>query len=44
MAEFDLVVTGGTVVTAADTVRCDAGIYGDSIPISRFAGATGVKK
>jgi dihydropyrimidinase len=26
MAGFDLVISGGTVVTAADTVRCDIGI------------------
>ena len=26
MTDFDLVISGGTVVTAADTVRCDVGI------------------
>lgn len=26
MPEFDLVIRGGTVVTAADTVRCDVGV------------------
>ena len=26
MAKFDLVIRGGTVVTAADTVVCDVGI------------------
>ena len=26
MAEFDLVIRGGTVVTAADTFRADVGI------------------
>ncbi|MCW5752559.1 MAG: amidohydrolase family protein, partial [Alphaproteobacteria bacterium] len=31
MAAFDLVVRGGTVVTAADTVRCDVGIVGGRI-------------
>ena len=31
MAEFDLVIKGGTVVTAADTVACDIGISGETI-------------
>ncbi len=31
MAEFDLVVRGGTVVTGADTVRADIGIRGGKI-------------
>ncbi len=26
MAEFDLVIRGGTVVTAADSSRCDVGV------------------
>ena len=26
MAEFDLVIRGGTVVTAADTFRADVGV------------------
>ena len=26
MPQFDMVIRGGTVVTAADTVRCDVGI------------------
>ncbi|MBU2532654.1 MAG: dihydropyrimidinase, partial [Alphaproteobacteria bacterium] len=26
MSEFDLVIAGGTVVTAADTIVCDVGI------------------
>ena len=26
MADYDLVIKGGTVVTAADTVACDIGI------------------
>jgi dihydropyrimidinase len=30
-AEFDLVIRGGTVATAADTVRCDVGIRGGRI-------------
>jgi dihydropyrimidinase len=31
MADFDLVVRGGTVVTASDTMRCDIGIAGGRI-------------
>ncbi len=31
MAEFDLAIRGGTVVTAADTIRCDIGIRGGKI-------------
>ena len=26
MSEFDLVIQNGTVVTAADTIKCDIGI------------------
>lgn len=31
MDEFDLVIKGGTVVTAADTIRCDVAIKGETI-------------
>ena len=31
MADYDLVIRGGTVVTAADVVRCDVGISGGRI-------------
>ena len=31
MSEFDVVIRGGTVVTAADTVRADVGIRGGKI-------------
>ncbi len=31
MSEYDLVISGGTVVTAADTVRCDVGVRGGKI-------------
>ena len=31
MSEFDLVVRGGTVVTAADTFRADLGIRGGRV-------------
>ena len=31
MASYDLVIRGGTVVTAADTVRCDVGIRGGRV-------------
>ena len=31
MQEYDLVIRGGTVVTAADTVRADVGIVGEKI-------------
>ncbi|MDJ0944017.1 MAG: dihydropyrimidinase [Kiloniellales bacterium] len=31
MADFDLVVRGGTVVTAGDTMRCDVGVAGERI-------------
>ena len=31
MSEYDLVIRGGTVVTAADTVRADVGIRGGRI-------------
>ena len=31
MSEFDLVVAGGTVATAADVVRCDVGVRGGRI-------------
>jgi dihydropyrimidinase len=31
MASYDLVVRGGTVVTPAETLRCDVGIQGDRI-------------
>ncbi len=31
MANFDLVVRGGTVVTASDTMRCDVGVAGERI-------------
>ena len=36
MADYDLVIRGGTVVTAADRVPCDVGIRGD---LSELAGA-----
>ena len=31
MPDFDLIIRGGTVVTAADTFRADVGIRGDKI-------------
>jgi dihydropyrimidinase len=31
MADFDLVVRGGTVATASDTMRCDIGVVGERI-------------
>ncbi len=31
MPDLDLVIRGGTVVTATDTVRCDVGIRGERI-------------
>lgn len=31
MAEFDLVIANGTVVTASDTITCDVGINGEQI-------------
>ena len=31
MSDFDLVIRGGTVVTAADTVRADVGVRGGVI-------------
>ena len=31
MARLDLVIRGGTVATAADTVRCDVGVRDDRI-------------
>jgi dihydropyrimidinase len=31
MADYDLVIRGGTVVTAADVVRCDVGIAGGRV-------------
>jgi dihydropyrimidinase len=31
MAEFDLAIRGGTVVTASDTIRCDVGVRGGKI-------------
>jgi dihydropyrimidinase len=31
MAEFELAIRGGTVVTAADTIRCDIGIRGGKV-------------
>jgi dihydropyrimidinase len=31
MSEFDLVIRGGTVATAADTMRCDVGIRGGGV-------------
>ncbi len=31
MAELDLIIRGGTVVTAADTTRCDVGIRGGKV-------------
>lgn len=31
MSEFDLVISGGTVVTASDTVVCDVGITGGTV-------------
>ena len=33
MANFDLIIKGGTVVTAADTVRCDIGVKGGRIVV-----------
>src|SRR3989304_203612 len=29
--EFDLVIAGGTLVTAAETIRADVGVIGDTI-------------
>ena len=31
MADFDLVIRGGTVATASDTMSCDVGIKGERI-------------
>ena len=31
MSDYDLVIRGGTVVTAADTVRADVGVRGGKI-------------
>ena len=31
MAEYDLVIRNGTIVTASDTVRCDVGVKGGII-------------
>jgi dihydropyrimidinase len=44
MSEFDLIISGGTVVTASDTTRCDVGIRGGKIVAlgETLAGATEV--
>jgi len=42
MAQFDLVIRNGTVVTASDTIRCDVGIKDGRVAVlgSRLDGAT----
>ena len=42
MADYDLVIRGGTVATAADVVRCDVGIAnGSNMEEAVRRGATG---
>jgi dihydropyrimidinase len=44
MADFDLVIRGGTVVTAGDTTRCDVGIVGERIVALGEALAAGIRE
>src|SRR5260221_3314757 len=44
MAEYDLVIRNGTIVTASDTVRCDIGVKSGSIATLGNAVAAGARE
>jgi dihydropyrimidinase len=44
MAEYDLVIRNGTIVTASDTVRCDIGVKSGSIATLGNAVAAGTRE
>src|SRR5260370_3251722 len=44
MAEYDLVIRNGTIVTASDTVRCDIGVKSGSIATLGNAVGAGVRE
>src|SRR5437899_1241871 len=44
MAEYDLVIRNGTIVTASDTVRCDVGVKGGIIATLGNSVATGARE